>query len=304
MIDYFWPSENINISINEDKKSYYSEKNNSFINQNLPKDFENKYTHENLDLIFEKDFEEIPGLFHFNINNRQNIKEEKNESFGNNIKNNYINKFIIKKGQKIFDIKKEIKLGRLRKNSLKKGKHDKYQQDNVIRKFKAQFLQNIYNYINLSFKYNKDSNNRKPINIIQKISSIDTKSISKFDNLIWINSKIKTIFSQKISSKFVNFESNYNSKLIQKIYEKNEEKQVIKILEKTIKEMWLIYINDDKDNEFPGFNTMKDDINKFKEMNEPEEYLQIYISICRNFINIFNRIKPRKKMLKKTKKNN
>ena len=127
MIDYFWPSENINISINEDKKSYYSEKNNSFINQNLPKDFENKYTHENLDLIFEKDFEEIPGLFHFNINNRQNIKEEKNESFGNNIKNNYINKFIIKKGQKIFDIKKEIELGRMRKNSLKKGKHDKYQ---------------------------------------------------------------------------------------------------------------------------------------------------------------------------------
>ena len=229
-------------------------------------------------------------------------KEEKNESFGNNIKNNYINKFIIKKGQKIFDIKKEIKLGRLRKNSLKKGKHDKYQQDNVIRKFKAQFLQNIYNYINLSFKYNKDSNNRKPINIIQKISSIDTKSLSKFDNLIWINSKIKTIFSQKISSKFVNFESNYNSKLIQKIYEKNEEKQVIKILEKTIKEMWLIYINDDKDNEFPGFNTMKDDINKFKEMNEPEEYLQIYISICRNFINIFNRIKPRKKKLKNKKK--
>ena len=83
--------------------------------------------------------------------------------------------------------------------------------------------------------------------------------------------------------------------MIQKIYEKNEEKQVIKILEKTIKEMWLIYINDDKDNEFPGFNTMKDDINKFKEMNEPEEYIQIYISICRNFINIFNRIKPRKK---------
>lgn len=293
MINYILSSENENISINEDKKSNYNGQNNPI----LLTDSQIRNTNESFDLSLGNDFEEISCLFPFNIKNIKNFKEEERikEKMGNNIKNSYVNKFIIKKGNKIFDIKKEIKLGRLKKNSSKKGKHDKFQKDNIIRRFKAQFIQNIYNYINISFKSNKDRKKRKPVNIIQKISSVDTKSISKLDNIKWFNSKIKSIFSQKISSKFVCYESNYNNKLIQKIYEQNEEKQVIKILEKTIREMWLIYINDDKNNEFPGFNTIKDDINKFKEMKEPEEYIQLYISISKNFINIFNGIKPRKK---------
>ena len=111
----------------------------------------------------------------------------------------------------------------------------------------------------------------------------------------WLNSKIKTILSQKISSKIVRYGSNYNDRLIKNIYKNNSEINVIKILEKTIREMWIIYINDDKDKEFPGFNTLKDDINKFKEMNEPEKYIQDYIFISKNFENIYNTIKPRKK---------
>ena len=84
---------------------------------------------------------------------------------------------------------------------------------------------------------------------------------------------------------------------------KNEEKRVIKILEKTVKEMWIIYINDDKHNEFPGFNTIKYGINKFKELNEFDEFINIYISISNNFEKIFHKIKPRKKKLA-NKKNN
>ena len=79
---------------------------------------------------------------------------------------------------------------------------------------------------------------------------------------------------------------------------------MIKILEKTVKEMWIIYINDDKNNEFPGFNTIKYDINKFKELNESDEYINLYISISNNFENIFNKIKPRKKKLISKNNNN
>ena len=82
---------------------------------------------------------------------------------------------------------------------------------------------------------------------------------------------------------------------------KNEEKRVIKILEKTVKEMWIIYINDDKHNEFPGFNTIKYDINKFKELNESDEYINLFISISNNFEKIFHKIKPRKKKINKQK---
>lgn len=70
---------------------------------------------------------------------------------------------------------------------------------------------NISNYINISFLKNKKS--KKPIKILQKISANQTKSISKSDNLLWLDSKIRTIFSQKISSKIVIYESNYNCKL-------------------------------------------------------------------------------------------
>ena len=82
---------------------------------------------------------------------------------------------------------------------------------------------------------------------------------------------------------------------------KNEEKRVIKKIEKTVKEMWIIYINDDKHNEFPGFNTINYDMNKFKELNESDEYINLFISISNNFEKIFHKIKPRKKKINKQK---
>ena len=85
---------------------------------------------------------------------------------------------------------------------------------------------------------------------------------------------------------------------------KNEEKRVIKILEKTVKEMWIIYINDDKHNEFPGFNTINYDMNKFKELNESDEYINLFISISNNFEKIFHKIKLRKKKLINKNNNN
>ena len=85
---------------------------------------------------------------------------------------------------------------------------------------------------------------------------------------------------------------------------KNEEKRVIKILEKTVKEMWIIYINDDKHNEFPGFNTINYDMNKFKELNESDEYINLFIYISNNFEKIFHKIKPTKKKLISKNNNN
>ena len=47
-------------------------------------------------------------------------------------------------GNKIFTIKKIMKLGRIKKNSNKRGKHDKYQRDNIIRRFKVHLMKSIY----------------------------------------------------------------------------------------------------------------------------------------------------------------
>ena len=312
MINSISQSENDNNSINGDKNNFNNDQNikekniKSCITPYLSTSSEFKHIQDNYDFLLERDFEEISGIFPYNIKSIKNFKEDEKikENVGKKIEKNYSKRFIIRKPEKIFTIKKEIKLGRPKKNSFKKGKHDKFQRDNLIRRFKAHFFQNIYNYINISFKCNIENNDKKIINMIQKISSCDTKSISKSDNMKWFHSKIKTILSQKISSKIVSHDSNYNDRLIQNIYKNNSEKKVIKILEKTIREMWIIYINDDKEKEFPGFNTLKDDINKFKEMNEPDEYIQQYIFISKNFENIFNKIRPRIKRIMNMKKIN
>ena len=126
--------------------------------------------------------------------NRINIKKRE----GNN---NSISKFIVKKINKkqIFIVKKILKLGRIKKNSNKKGKYDKFQKDNVIRRFKVFLMRHIYNYINddsFIMNTNKDKNNK--IIFLQRISLFNSKSISKKDNIKWLNSKIKDIFSEHL----------------------------------------------------------------------------------------------------------
>ena len=214
-------------------------------------------------------------------------------------------KFITKKQNinrnnknKIFKIKKVLKLGRIKKNSSKKGKHDKFQKDNIIRRFKVFLMRNIFNYINKSFiiNTNKDENNR--VNVLQRISSFNSKSISKQDNIKWLNSKIKDVFSENLK-KFICFDLDYNKKLINKVIQEGKEKKTIFILNKTIKEIWIAYINDDKNNDFIGFETIKYDITKLRKLGETEAYINLYINIANNFENIFNEINPRKTRRKK-----
>lgn len=195
--------------------------------------------------------------------------------------------------EKIFNINKVNKLGRIKKNANKKGKHNKFKKDNVIRLFKVRLMKSMYEYINDSFKINKNSNNKK-VKILKKLSSKFIKSISKKDNLNWLNTKLKVLFSQNISSKFVRYELDYNKKIIRSIYDKGKETDVITILNKTVKEMWIAYINNDKTN-YKGFATLNDDIEEFKKKGETNEYINKYQDVAREFEVIFSKIIQRKK---------
>ena len=193
---------------------------------------------------------------------------------------------------KIFSIKKIMKLGRIKKNSNKRGKHDKYKRDNIIRRFKVHLMKSIYEYINSLFLFNKNGKNQK--RTLKKLCSLDTKSISKRDNIKWLNSTIRNVFSKNITSRLSKYNKDYNKKLIGLIYEQNIELDVISLLNKTIREMWLVYINDDSDKSYNGFSTLKDDITQLKEMGEPESYIKHYISIATRFEDIFDEIISRK----------
>ena len=208
-------------------------------------------------------------------------KRPKQSSIGSNDKNKHI-----------FSIKKVLKLGRKKKTSIKKGKHDKNKRDNIIRKFKVHLIQNIYEYINSLFKINNRCIRFRKI--IKKVSSQNTKLISKKDNIQWLNSSVKNIFSQNITTKYSTYNSDYNKKMIDLIYKENEEIEVINILNKTIRDMWLVYINDDAEKSYNGFSTLKDDIKKLREMGESESYIKRYISVANKFEDIFDGIISRK----------
>ena len=193
---------------------------------------------------------------------------------------------------KIFSIKKVAKLGRIRKTSNKRGKHDKFKRDNIIRRFKVHFMQSLYDYINSLFLINKKCMKYKKV--IKKISYYDTTLISKKDNIEWLNSSIRNIFSKNITSKISIYNNDYNKKLIGLIYEENIELDVINILNKTIREMWLVYINDDKEKSYTGFATLKDDVNKLRQIGETESYINHYIFIANEFENIIDGMMSRK----------
>ena len=234
-----------------------------------------------------------------NMNLLYEIKDNINQN------SNYNNKLF--KSKKTFKIQKKIifkiekvqKLGRIKKNSSKTGKHDKYQRDNIIRKFKAFLLRNIFNYINMSF--NNYKKNKELIGL-KKISSVQTKLISKKENLLWLNSQIKDIFSQNLTAKIVSFDRDYNIKIIEKLYKEGKEEKVINILNKTIKDLWIIYINDDANKNFRGFETLKNDIDKLKKSGESEKYIELYVNVAKKFEDIFKGMNPRNIKLRQKEK--
>ena len=168
-------------------------------------------------------------------------------------------------------------------------------RDNLLRKFKVHLIRSIINYVNSLFLINEKR--KKKLKILRKLSSLKIKQISKTDNIDWLNSKVKNILSQNVSSKLTSCTRDFNVKIIKRIYEKNEEKKVIEILEKTIREMWQIYINDTDDNNYKGFMTLKDDIKKMKMSGENDIYINKYKNVGIEFEKIFNSIKPRRKKL-------
>ena len=219
---------------------------------------------------------------------KNNIKIDKNEN---------VVKFVIKKkNNSIFNIEKNIRLGRLKKNSSKIGKHNKFNTDNIIRRFKVQLTNSIYNYLNDSFEINLNRRPDKRVKVIKKISANLIKSIRKENNMAWLDSKIGDFFSNVISKRFVTYDDRYNKVMINKIYKKGKEKRAIEILNKTVRDFWKIYINEDEYINYNGFNNIYNDIKQFKEKGETAEYIDMYEYIAKHFEDIFNQIKARKRV--------
>lgn len=199
-----------------------------------------------------------------------------------------------KKERRIFRIGKDNKgKGRIKKNSNFIGKHDKFSEDNIIRKVKGRFIEKIRKYINREYKkflLNHRHKLKKANNLLQRITPKISRKIKRDENLKWFNSKLYNVFSEDVSIKCCLYSKDYNKKQIEKIYKENEAKSVIDILNKSIKIMYDIYSNNIK---IPGLDTLNDDIKelevKLRKENQEDinQYLKKYRKIAQNLEYIF-----------------
>ena len=135
--------------------------------------------------------------------------------------------------------KNNASLGRISKEGKKKGKkgeHSKFKEDNEIRKIKSYYLKFITEKTNSSLspghkrflKINPDVNE----NLNKKYN--DDLNKTKIRDIYKLNS-INGRYSKKGISK------DYNADLVREIYEKNEEKSAMKILDSTYIEYFDVF---------------------------------------------------------------
>lgn len=209
----------------------------------------------------------IKGLDYFSEYQRDDNFDEKNTC--------YITRKITKQIFMIQKIKKEKIKKKGRRNSketfLFESKHDKNSSDNIRKKIKRQFIKSIIKYINqLYMKYLLQKNKKSKI-LIYKIIPDFCNASKKEDNNKYLSMTLRELFSSDLGRKFKTINKDYNKNIIEIIIQKNEPKEIIDLLNKTIKEAYEIYINN-KIPEFSLYNDLKeieknngiDDANIFK----------------------------------------
>ena len=190
---------------------------------------------------------------------------------------------------KIFDIKKVSKrIGRRKHDKPELYKyeavHTKYRQDNIIQKIKIHFINSTMDLINR--KYNEYLNIDSKKRLLQKIKPNFTKIWRKKGNQEFLEKKLKDVFSEELSERCSTFhdKKNYNKEQIEKLYEKNKAKNVINILDKSLKEMYRIYIMEN--NGMKEYN-LKYDLIQIEQKNG-KEYAQEYNKKAMDFLNLFD----------------
>ena len=190
---------------------------------------------------------------------------------------------------KIFDIKKVSKrIGRRKHDKPELYKyeavHTKYRQDNIIQKIKIHFINSTMDLINR--KYNEYLNIDSKKRLLQKIKPNFTKIWTKKGNQKFLEKKLKDVFSEELSERCSTFhdKKNYNKEQIEKLYEKNKAKNVINILDKSLKEMYRIYIMEN--NGMKEYN-LKYDLIQIEQKNG-KEYAQEYNKKAMDFLNLFD----------------
>jgi len=257
-------------------------------------------------------------LPNFDSNYYDDLKNSKNQYNDENSMedNDYMNAYFITKSstlykrKKIFNIFKEKKkqkpiikiIGRKKKIDISRNGNDDYdnnkeyhskmKEDNLIQKIKVVFVNSSMNFINKRHKNYKIKINQKYERLVYKIKSEFAQVIKKDENLKFLQTSIRDLFSSDLSEKYSKQIKDFNRNQIAQLYRDNKEKEVIEILDKTVN----CLLNDYAEGKYKdeGF-SLDIDLNEIKEKMEKNNekninnYMQEYKAKVKDFGNIFEK---------------
>ena len=124
--------------------------------------------------------------------------------------------------------------GKKREKNFDKRRHDKWDNSNMINKIKRGFFTYIRDIIKKN-AINKDID-------IKKIGNNYMENLTKKSNVILYKMKLKKVLSDvEISNKYKKFDKEHNKITIDNIYNEKKEINIIKILNLTFEELFIIF---------------------------------------------------------------
>lgn len=179
--------------------------------------------------------------------------------------------------------KDKVKLGRKRKGEIydKEKVHSKESIDNIKIKFKRLFFNNLNEFLNNKLK--KSKNLKLKSLRFKKLNSSYIERLKKNVNLEMLDSPASVVLSRDIAKRYKNFDRDHNKKVIDLIYEENEE-SLMNILNESIRRLMEIFCNEKKEEGlFKEYKRLDECIKNFiKDLSENGKDKEDYFNKLKN----------------------
>ena len=298
----------------------------------IPPNFSVPYKKENLDNIcdsinfWEEDNKMKEEIFHINKEIPKKLKrleeigkvkqckekeKEKKEMEEFNKDKKHKESIQLKIREKIYSkkpFKEKKNLGRKKKSSIDLGEHNKYSDDNIIRKCKHVILDNVMNYINNKIKilYPEKENKIIDEKRLLKLKQDQVKKSKAEYNKTFLNKTLKSIYSEEVSSKYTRYTPTHNKNLIESlINDRNENKR--KFFNSIFNLTFMDCLNHFRESktfeQLQGTMLLNDYLKEIKieEKEDDDDYCTLFQFFIKNFEKIIMEKKVRKRN-KKSKK--
>lgn len=249
---------------------------------------------------------DLTNELYMDFNNSSYIIEETHQGNLENVKTGMETFINEKKGEnisfkglkrkKLLFKSSENNLGRKRKSSVEKGKHTRYDGDNIIRKIKGLMIKYLINFSNqLIYSIYDGKIGYGPS--IKKIFTINQRQIieSKHDKA-FINKTLKEILSDKITGRISNYIPEHNRNIIEILLNEEDNSKREK-LEKFFNLKFIDCIQHYSGKiRIPiliGIETLKKTCDDMKLKGEDEDYIKIFMHYVDNFKKIVQTKKNR-----------